>query len=71
MTTNCDVDWCDIDLRGAIKHVAQTGCYLLPTKRMAYRLAYILSQNRVRPCDLVRAQELLSELWKRIERAKI
>jgi len=38
---------------------------------MALRLAYILFTNRVRPCDLVEAQELLSELWKRVERAKV
>ncbi len=71
MTTICDADWCDINLRGTIEHVVQTGCYLLPTKRMALRLAYILFTNRVRPCDLVEAQELLSELWKRVERAKV
>ena len=48
-----------------------SNCCRRPTKRMVLRLAYILFPNRVRPCDLVEAQELLSELWKRVERAKI
>ena len=48
----------------------ENACYRRPTKRMALQLALILEQDRVRPWDLVRAQELMRELSERVERAK-
>ncbi len=58
-------------LKALIGRELRNACYRRPTKRMALQLALILEQDRVHPWDLVRAQMLVQELSKRIERAKV